>query len=278
MADEPLPDGASEGDEAVGLDYEHDRADWRAITPQVPFGWLPQNWPERPVRFVDGKDVGDTVASIHAPGGYPAPVRLSQIGSIVTRVVDGHCRREFSLVERVVAMAADLFPWNEIEGISTALQEHGLRFLPAKYPGGQPTYDFEPMRKAAQNRSNDEMGLLEEAALGQDLTVPSLVDGRLEPRSGGLPRRIPSWGDQDAPQELPAPAGHAVAVHAGGGPAHTGLLPFAGETARRLLVRTPLGQSRHPQLGRDPGGSSPRLVRGARAGLGVHRPPLPLAV
>jgi hypothetical protein len=194
LLDEPLPEGASEGDEAVDLDYERDRGDWRAVTPQVPCDWLPETWSERPVRFVDGKDVGDTVAWVPAPGGYPAPVRLAQIGAIVTRVVDGHCRREFSLVERVVAMAADLFPWNEIEGFSTALEEHGLRFLPAKYPGEQPTFDFEPMRKAAQNRSNDEMGLLEEAALGQEPTVPSVVDGRLEPRSGGFAQADPVFG------------------------------------------------------------------------------------
>jgi hypothetical protein len=42
------------------------------------------------------------------------------------------------------------------------------------------------MRKAAQNRSNDEMGTLEEAALASDRDRPTVVDGRLEPRQGGL--------------------------------------------------------------------------------------------
>jgi hypothetical protein len=202
LTDEWPPEGNGEGEETVDLDYERDRDDWQALTPQVPSGWRPQAWPERPIRFIDGKDVGDTVAWVRAPGGQPAPIRLAQIGSIVTRVSDGRCRREFCLVERVVAMVADFFPWNGVEGFAAALQEHGFRFLPAQKPGQQPgqrlnplaCFDFETMRKAAQNRSYDEMGLLEEAALGQDPEVPSVVDGRLEPRAGGFSQTDPVFG------------------------------------------------------------------------------------
>jgi hypothetical protein len=42
------------------------------------------------------------------------------------------------------------------------------------------------MRKAAQNRSNTEMGRLEEAALALKNQLPTVLDGRLEPRDGGL--------------------------------------------------------------------------------------------
>jgi hypothetical protein len=42
------------------------------------------------------------------------------------------------------------------------------------------------MRKAAQNRSNDEMETLEEYAVAQGNEVPTVVDGRLERRSGGF--------------------------------------------------------------------------------------------
>ena len=42
------------------------------------------------------------------------------------------------------------------------------------------------MRKAAQNRSLDEMGVLDEAVLDLVANVPTVVDGRLEPRVGGF--------------------------------------------------------------------------------------------
>jgi len=172
--------------EGVILDYEVDGDAWEARVLPVLDNWRPSDWPERPVRFVDGKDVGQTVAWLRAPGGYPIPVRLSEIGGAAVRLVDGVCRREFQAVERVVSMVVDPFPWDQVESFAAALQQHGFRLLPAMSPGGEPSYDFEEMRKAAQNRSNTEMGVLEEAALAQELLVPTVVDGRLEPRQGGL--------------------------------------------------------------------------------------------
>src|SRR5205807_9777685 len=48
---------------------------------------------------------------------------------------------------------------------------------------------------AAQNRSNDEMSVLEELALAQYAEIPSVVDGRLEPRVGGFdPEESPVVG------------------------------------------------------------------------------------
>jgi hypothetical protein len=184
----PLLDPPEEGQlpEHVNLDVEVDAADWTARTIAVPAGWRASEWEQRPVRFVDGKDVGETIASLWAPGGYPIPVRLSEIGGVAVRVAAGECRREFSLVERVVSMAVDPFPWNEIEEFAGQLQRRGFRLLPAELPDGEASFDFEVMRKSAQNRSNTEMGVLEEAALAQDKTVPTIVDGRLEPRAGGL--------------------------------------------------------------------------------------------
>lgn len=169
-----------------GLGYEIDMELWEPQEVIVPPGWHPKDWLERPVRFVDGKDVGETVAWLKAPGGYPVPVRLSEIGGVAVRLVDGVCQREFEVVERVVSMVVNPFPWDQVESFAAALQQHGFRLLPAEPPGGAPSYDFEEMRKAAQNRSNDEMGVLEEAALAQDPLVPTVIDGRLEPRQGGL--------------------------------------------------------------------------------------------
>jgi hypothetical protein len=103
------------------------------------------------------------------------------------RIVNQHrCRRRFDIVERAVSMVADVFPWDEIESFAAALQANGFRLLTALPPDRKPSYDFEKMRKAAQNRSYDEMGVLEEAALAQEPNLPTIVDGRLEPRVGGF--------------------------------------------------------------------------------------------
>jgi hypothetical protein len=189
-----LPDD-EQNENRVDLDYEMSQDSWETITPYLPDSWRPSDWPERPVRFVDGKDVGRTVAWLRAPGGYPVPVRLSEIGGVTMQVIDGECRREFAATERVVSMVADVFPWDEVESFAAALQANGFRLLPAFPPDGTPSYDFEKMRKAAQNRSNDEMGVLEEAALAQESNVPSIVDGRLEPCQGGFePDQSPVFG------------------------------------------------------------------------------------
>jgi len=104
----------------------------------------------------------------------------------VMSVHDGELRREFAMVERVVSMVASAFPWEEMEALATELMKHNLRLLPARPPGDELTDILEDMRKAAQNRSMDEMAVLEELAVAQDAETPTIVDGRLEPRSGGL--------------------------------------------------------------------------------------------
>lgn len=185
LTDEPTDD-EEQVEEQVELDYEKPRDEWTAITPNLPDSWCPGSWPERPVRFIDGKDNGRTIAWLRAPGGYPIPVRLSEIGGVEIRVEDGECCRRFDIVERVVSMVADPFPWDEVESFAAALQAKDFRLLPAQPYGGAPSYDFEQMRKATQSRSNVEMGVLEEAVLARKDDVPTIVDGRLEPRSGGF--------------------------------------------------------------------------------------------
>lgn len=178
------------------LDYEVPRGEWTAVDLKLPTLWRPSNWPERPVRFIDGKDRGHTVAWLEATDGYPVPVRLSEIGGVEVRVFDGECRRTFAHHERVVSMVADkVFPFEEVEGFAADLRAHGFRFLVAKSPNGTPSYDFEEMRKAAQNRSNDRMNVLEEAVLAREDDIPTIVDGRLEPKSGGFDTaRSPVFG------------------------------------------------------------------------------------
>jgi hypothetical protein len=175
---------AEEAQDQSELAYEVAVDDWAPITVELPPSWRARDWDGCPVRFIDGKDVGETITSLTSPDGYPVPVRLSEIGGIEVEVRGGECRRAFHAVERVVAMVADVFPSDEVEAFDIALREAGLRLLIAQ-PTEGPSYDFEKMRKPAQNRSNDEMGLLETDALMSRMDLPTVVDGRLEPRLGG---------------------------------------------------------------------------------------------
>jgi hypothetical protein len=189
------PADAEDAQDEADLDYELPRDAWEALDPDLPDSWRPGDWPERPLRFVDGKDVGETVTCLTAPGGYPVPVRLSEIGGVVVRVEDGVCRREWSDIERVVTLVGDVFPAGEVGSFGAALQSAGMRLALAEPPEGGPSYDLERMRKAAQNRSNVEMSVLEDFALGANPDVPTVVDGRLEPRAGAFdPATSPVFG------------------------------------------------------------------------------------
>ncbi|MBD2001412.1 hypothetical protein H6G00_33270 [Leptolyngbya sp. FACHB-541] len=204
LIDEPVEtEEGGEGEKEANLDYETPRAKWEPIPLNMFSHWKTSEWENRPVRFVDGKDVGETVAWLCSPTGYPVPVRLSQIGSVVMRVVDGECRRDFHVVERVVSMASDLFPWDQVENLAIGLQAHGFRLLNALPDGNKPSDDFERMRKAADNKTMNEMTELEEAALAQNSDVPTVVDGRLEPRSEGFHHEdSPAFGVIKTPRKL----------------------------------------------------------------------------
>lgn len=172
---------------AAARGYEREESDWKPL--DVADGSELAGWDLRPVRYVDGKDVGQTVAWLRSPEeGYPVPVRLSQIGAVVMRDVGGGLQREDSpRVERVVSLMVDFFPWEEVESFAAALQAAGFRLLACRQPPRDTNwFDFERMRKTTQNRSNDEMIRLERLALGRESGTPTLVDGRLEPRFGAF--------------------------------------------------------------------------------------------
>jgi len=182
MEDEPS--------ENLKLNYELDEPDWRPL--EFTDDFSVRDWPDRPQRFIDGKDVGRTVAWLQSREGYPVPVRLSEIGAVEMRSIDGQLRREFYVIERVVSLMADLFPWEEIERFAIELKENGFRLLHCDKPketdtnpGGY-TYDFERMRKTTQNRSNDEMARLERQVLMRNADDPTIVDGRLDPRASAF--------------------------------------------------------------------------------------------
>ena len=177
------PADVSDGEEdevKVALDFE-----------LPPDAWEPRRVDTRPLdpsavpaRFIDGCHAGETVAWLRDQAHHPIPVRLAEIGGVCMRVDGRNLRREFALVERVVALIVDPFPWHEVETFAAALTGIDLRLLPAMLPKIDderrgPTYDFERMREQSRIRSQYEMEMLEELALCQDLGSLSLIDGRL---------------------------------------------------------------------------------------------------
>jgi hypothetical protein len=171
-------------EQKIDLSFEVPAEQWNAI--DCTHTDVPSAWDFRPTRFIDGKDLGRTVAWLQTEEGFPIPVRLSEIGAIVIHNDTGHLRREWYKMERVVSMIVDPFPWDEIESFAAALQEEGFRLLQCQEPRGRLTYDFQEMRKATQNRSMDEMMRLEKQALLRSSDTPILVDGRLGSRTGGF--------------------------------------------------------------------------------------------
>ena len=170
----------------INLSLEQEAGKWEIINPQLPPTWRAQDWKSRPVRFVDGKDVGQTVAWLRGTDGSFVAIRLAEIGSVVMHIVNGELRREFAQVERVLAMNTAVFPWEEVESFALALREHDIYLLPTKRTPEEFELNFEQIRKFAQRRSAQEMMVLEEFALAQANHLPTIVDGTLKDHESGF--------------------------------------------------------------------------------------------
>jgi hypothetical protein len=158
--------------------------------------WRPMILPEAPARpgevperFIDGCQSGHAVVCLRAPEtGWPIPVFLAEVGGVAMRLHGRHLVREFFGLDRVVSFVTDVFPWSEVEACAAALAnlpDLPLRLLPTDRPRVDDPldlFDYEKMRKAAQNRANQEMATWEAVALSADSNTPTLCDGRLEPR------------------------------------------------------------------------------------------------
>jgi hypothetical protein len=189
-----LDDGRMDAEDATeikGLDFETQADDWEKI--DVSRKVVPLSWELRPRRFIDGKHLGRVVTCLFTKERYPVPVQLSQIGAVEMRDQEGVLRRVGDTTERVVSLMAHLFPWDEIEALAAALRQSGYRMLIAEKPrplkeGAEAgyTHDYERMRKTTHNRSNDEMTRLEKQMLARAPNVPTVVDGRLEPRASAF--------------------------------------------------------------------------------------------
>lgn len=185
-ADQPeLEPPRERRDEVIEWGIEQPAESWKpVILPETPA--RDGDYPER---FIDGCQAGHAVALLRAPKeGWPVPVFLAEVGGIALRQRGRDLHRDFYGLERVISFITDPFPWPEIEefaGAVSNLPELDLRVLPAGRPDVDDPielFDYEKMRKAAQNRANNEMANWEAIALATDRETPTLVDGRLEPR------------------------------------------------------------------------------------------------
>lgn len=194
---DPVTESEEELGQRVDLTYEVGAAVWRPISPRVEPGFRPCDWSERPRRFIDGRDIGEIIATLRSEQGYPIPVRLSQIGAAVLSEQDGHLRRTNEVVQRVVTLVGDPFPWTDLESLAVELQRHGFHLLLARLPkvdDQRALYDFEVMRKVTNNRSQREMAALEESMTGREDSVATLIDGYLEKRFGRANQNLPLIG------------------------------------------------------------------------------------
>ena len=188
-------------------DYEVSRDHWAPISVQKK-----QSFPHpelRPERFVDGKDVGRTVAYVLAPQGFPVPIRVSQIGAVAVRAVSSPVgpptiRCESRRVEKVVSFMADLFPWDEVERFAAALYVNGYRLLVSRKIGPEDDpRNFGWLNENARYRSREEMFRLERQAIAQSADsggatqtpIATLADGRLDDKEEAIkPREAPVYG------------------------------------------------------------------------------------
>jgi hypothetical protein len=180
-----LDAASEEREEMIEWGIEQPADDWKpVILPETP-----AHPGEMPERFIDGCQSGHAVACLRAPDvGWPVPVFLAEVGGVAMRLKGRDLVRDFFGLDRVVSFVTDAFPWQEVEALAAALAnlpDFPLRVLPTDRPKVEDPidlFDYEKMRKAAQNRANNEMANWEAIALAADRTTPTLCDGRLEPR------------------------------------------------------------------------------------------------
>jgi hypothetical protein len=172
-------------DELMEWGIERPADDWKP----VPLPETPAQPGDVPERFIDGCRSGHAVACLRAPGaGWPVPVFLAEVGGVALRLRGRELTREFFGLDRVVSFVTDPFPWPEVEALAGALANLPglpLRVLATDRPKVEDPielFDYEKMRKAAQNRAENEMANWEAIALAADRATPALCDGRLEPR------------------------------------------------------------------------------------------------
>jgi len=161
------------------------------------------DWGSRPLRFVASCDVGREVAWLRDGQGEPVPLRLAQLGALSLQAPavrsEGRfqaraLRRPWARLERVVALAADRFEWDEIEEWSTLLASQGFRLLivPDSASSLEPTsgnWKLSATACEARARTSEEALRLERQAIRAALARP-------QPRAGTA---FPTLDEPEAP-------------------------------------------------------------------------------
>ena len=207
------PEELNSDEEAVDLDYEIAQSQWapRSVRQSL----APNDWYWRPLRFVDGKDVGRTAAWMRAPCGRPVPLRIGQIGAItlgsVPRDETHLLRTETCFVDKFVAFMTDLFPWDEVESFAAALKAQGYRLLPvtAELKEKISPFDYGRLRDSAKSASINAMLGYEREVLAAKLypavpkSLPTVIDGSLQTKAGDFEPTDPVSGVIKSHQIIP---------------------------------------------------------------------------
>lgn len=175
------PDGPAA--ETVDLNVETPAAEWKAVV----VGEAPAKAGEYPVRFIDGSIYSQPVLCLRAPVGWPVPILVAEVGAVALRLDGRRFTRKFALVERLLSLVPDPFPWAGVEGFAAAVRNDPAleaRLVPANPPRDGNPFDYEVMRQQAYHRCEQDMLNAERLALAADPDVPALVDGKLAGRIG----------------------------------------------------------------------------------------------
>jgi hypothetical protein len=143
------------------------------------------NWPLRPRRFVDGKDVGRTVAWLQTPEGFPIPLRLSILGAIAMENHGGQLKRGAHKVEKALTLATDCFPIEQVADFREALRNHNIVLLSVPSPNEGVGFEWERTAGRTRAASRRRMVEMEREVMGLEDAVPTLVDGRLDVHLSG---------------------------------------------------------------------------------------------
>ena len=183
---QPMPNGGEQARPEFNFEVEYACEEWKPL----PLSEAPPKDGEFPVRFIDGCHAGQPVLCLTVRGsGRPVPLYLAEVGAVALKSVGRTFEREFVHIDRVLSFVADLFPWEQVEAFSAAIQNNpaiGLRVLAANDvdPAVHNLYDYEAMRQQAQARAQYEMTNLERLAMASCAEHPTLIDGPLN-RLGG---------------------------------------------------------------------------------------------
>ena len=173
----------------VTLDYESELAHWKTRRVSDCGSWPElDNWALRPRRFVDGKDVGRTVAWLQSEDGFPIPLRLSIVGAIALNNCNGRLQRQWHSVQRVLTMVTDAFPLDETAAFADALSggRDNIRLHSVSSPKDGLSFDWERTSGRTRSESRKQMNELEKQAMRFETDVPTLVDGPLTTHTGGF--------------------------------------------------------------------------------------------